>query len=167
MRKSAMLWLISNRWSVAASAERMACLESITWRQIVRLMRIESAASSRRTFVHRGISRSPSSSTTSPRSACRKILNRALRILESTSSSDTAFPRFCMISMRAVSFTSGVALQALLVERIALEASMRVITVDEGPSTSSSTISARNTLEGVLSTALWVGMLPWFGRCRP
>ena len=78
MRKSATLWLESKRVSLAASAERMASFDFITWLTIVRLMRIVSSVSTRRCLTALGTSawRSLSQSTMNPRSACKKILNK-------------------------------------------------------------------------------------------
>ena len=47
--------------------------------------------------------------TMKPRSACTKILNRLLSTCGKTSSSASARPRLCMISIIAASFTSGLA----------------------------------------------------------
>ena len=110
MRKSAMLWLISKRTSFAASAERIASFVSITWRAIVRLTRIVSSRSSRRSLVHRGTSVPRSSiRPMNPRSACTKMRNRLSSTWGNTWSSAMARPRLCVISIKAFSLVSAVA----------------------------------------------------------
>ena len=56
IRKSAMLWLVSNRESLAASADSTASCVSITWLTIVRLIRTWSSMSARRCLIALGTS---------------------------------------------------------------------------------------------------------------
>ncbi len=103
-----MLWLLSNRESLAASADNTASCVSITWLTIVRLIRTWSSMSARRCLIALGTS-APSGPRriTNPRSAWMKILNRLSSSLPSTSSRLTALPRLWAISIMARSLTSG------------------------------------------------------------
>ncbi len=108
--KSAILWLASNCWSEAASADKIASLRSITRLTIVRLILIVSAASSRRALDQRGTSVPDSSNRPiNARSACMNTLNNASRTLGKTSPKLKALPKACVISSSADSFTSGLA----------------------------------------------------------
>ena len=149
-----MLSLIGKRGSVAASAERIACLPETTPLRIVRLMRIGSFESSWRCLTALGISRpeAPSLRTMKPRSAWMKIANRLSKSFGSTSLRRTAPPRLRPISKRALSFTS--ALTPTRSPLVPLETSSLDM-IDEVPvCLPSSTIT----------TASWVRSRPFGGR---
>ena len=118
MEKSAMLWAMPNRSSLAASAERIALRDFMASSTIVRLIRIRSSSPARRFFTATGTS-GPSASgrmTTKPRSACMKILNRLSSIFGRMSSTASVCARLFEISISAASFTSGLAESRQLAE---------------------------------------------------
>ena len=108
MRKSKTLWLLSKRSSFPASRERIGCLDSITWLQMVRLMRISSSSCSYRVLNPSGFNAPLASlSMMKPRSASVKSSNRKSRIFDSISSRPMASLRACVILVMALSLSSA------------------------------------------------------------
>ena len=150
-----MLWLISKRTSLAASVDRIASFVSITCFAMVRLTRIVSSLSSRRSFVQRG-TRTPLSLSipTKPRSACTKIRNKLSNTSGRTVSSDSVLLKLRVISTNALSLASALAASSgpLMLERTS---SFDMIIEPPESDESSSTMTARklesSELEGVCS----------------
>ncbi len=135
---------MAKRESLAASAERMASLLSITWFTTVRLTRTVSSWLLR-CLTALGISGlvGVSRMMMNPRSACGNTRNRLSRILCSTSSSPSELARLLEISIRALSLASGLT----ETRSEAFEAaSILVMMVDEGVSAFSSSISSAHEL---------------------
>ena len=107
MRKSAMLWLNSNRLSVAASAERIACFCFTTSLMIVRLIR---APSSFAFPLLERLGNQPAFRRAHHHKAAiglRKNIEQAIEHLRQNLIQPVAWLRFCVISTRARNFVSG------------------------------------------------------------